>query len=218
MTYLRYIKNVLIVNLIAKIFSVVFQPILMPIFSMVLIFQFNNTVANAHDTDSELLIYALCMSFTIIFPLIVFGIFYKLGLVTDVNLTKRRERIVPFFISIILFGVFYYLVRTNHFYSNIIYAIIFGSLAITAIANTITMFWKISIHCLGVSSVLGTIVGLSQITPNNHFYLILGLSIVVLVIGVSRVILKRHTTAQVIAGTSLGFLGTLLAVVYNIYI
>ena len=146
MTYIRVIKNRLTVNLIAKIFSVVFQPILMPVFGLVLIFQFNGTVANTHNTDSELLLYALCMSFTIIFPLIVFGIFYKLGLVTDVNLTKRHERIVPFFISIVLFGVFYYLIRTNPLYSNIIYAITFGSLLVTAIANTITMFWKISIY------------------------------------------------------------------------
>lgn len=205
-------------NLIAKIFSVVFQPILMPILSMVLIFQCNYFFANSHDNDSKLLIYALCMSFTIIFPLLVFGVFYKLGLVTDVNLTQRHERVIPFFISIALFGVFYYLIRTNPVYSQLVYPIIFGSLVITLIANSITMFWKISIHCLGVSSVLGTIVGLSIITKQPHTFLIIGLSIVVLVIGISRVILKRHTTAQVIAGTSLGFLGSLLAVVYNIYI
>jgi membrane-associated phospholipid phosphatase len=205
-------------NLIAKIFSVVFQPILMPIFSMVLIFQFNPTIANSHNTDSELLIYALCMSFTIILPLLVFSIFYKLGFVTDVNLTQRKERVIPFFISIFLFGVFYYLIRTNPLYTNLIYTIIFGSLAITLIANTITIFWKISIHCLGVSSILGTMVGLSIITSSNHYFLIFGLSIVVFVIGISRVILKRHTTTQVIAGTSLGFLGTLVAIVYCIYI
>ena len=190
----------------------------MPVFSLVLIFQFNSTIINSHTTDSRLYIYALCLSFTIILPLLVFAVFYKLGLVTDVNLTQRKERVVPFFISIFLFGVFYYLIRTNPLYSNLIYAIIFCSLIITLIANTITLFWKISIHCLGVSSVLGTIAGLSVVTPQNHLFLTIGLTFVVLVIGISRVILKRHTTAQVIAGTSLGFFGALVAVVYNIYI
>jgi membrane-associated phospholipid phosphatase len=205
-------------NTIAKIFSVVFQPILMPIFCLVLVFNLNEAILNYHNTHSTLLIYALCISFTIIFPLIIFAIFYKLGLVTDVNLTQRKERIIPFFLSIILFVVFYYLVRTNGSYSNLVVSSIFGSLVITFIANSITLFWKISIHCLGVSSVLGTLSGLAMTTNTPHTLLIIGLTLVVLIIGISRIILKRHTTAQVIAGTSLGFLGTFLAVIYNIYI
>ncbi len=205
-------------DLVAKIFSVAFQPILMPIFCMVLVFEVNDYMNTNHEQDAKLMIYALCMSFTIILPIIVFGIFYKLGFVTDVNLTKRKERVVPFFLSILLFATFYYLVRTDDSYNTLIHPIIFGCLFSTFIANNITMFWKISIHCLGISGVLGAIVGLAYMTEISHTLLITGLTVVVLFIGVSRVILKRHTIAQVIAGTSLGFFGTFLSVIYGWYI
>lgn len=211
-------QKLLNLNLVAKIFSIAFQPILMSIFGLVLVFTFNDTIRNYHDTDTELLIYALCISFTIIFPIIVFGIFLKLGLVTDVNLTQRKERIVPFFLSIILFGIFYYLVRTDERFHTLILPIIFGTLVITFIANNLTLFWKISIHSLGVSSVLGTLSGLAMVTNTNHLPLIIGLTAVVLVIGISRVLLKRHTSAQVVAGTLLGFSGTFFAILHNIYI
>lgn len=190
----------------------------MSIFGLVLIFTFNDTIKNYHNSDSELLIYALCISFTIIFPIIIFGIFFKLGLVTDVNLTQRKERIVPFFLSIILFAIFYYIVRTDERFHHLLFPIIFGTLVITFIANNLTMFWKISIHSLGVSSVLGTFSGLALVTNTNHLPIIIGLTTIVLIMGVSRVMLKRHTSAQVIAGTLLGFSGTFFALIYKIYI
>ena len=55
-------------------------------------------------------------------------------------------------------------------------------------------------------------------TDISHTLLIVGLTVVVLFIGISRVILKRHTIAQVIAGTSLGFFGTFIAIVFSWYI
>lgn len=204
-------------DLVAKIFSVAFQPILMPIFCMVLIMQFNDFMYTNHTQEARLFLYALCISFTIIFPILIFAVFYKLGLVTDVNLTKRKERVIPFYLSIVLFGVFYYLIRTDDQYQEVLYPIIFGCLVSTFIANNITMFWKISIHCLGISGVLGAITGLAYKTGIDHTIIITLLTAVVLIIGVSRVILKRHTTAQVIAGTSLGFFGTFLAVVMDWY-
>lgn len=207
-----------VLDLVAKVFSVAFQPILMPIFCMVLIMQFNGFMNQQHTEEARLYLYAICIAFTIIFPILIFAIFYKLGLVTDVNLTKRKERVIPFYLSIILFGVFYYLVRYDANYQPILFPIIFGCLASTFIANNITMFWKISIHCLGISGVLGAVCGLSYQTGIQHPIIIILLASVVLIIGVSRVVLKRHTTAQVIAGTSLGFLGTFLSTVFNWYI
>lgn len=180
--------------------------------------EFNGYMIRMHVEDTKYYLYILCILFTIILPIIVFAIFYKLGLVTDVNLTKRRERVIPFYLSIILFTTFYYMVRSDEQFNEFLYPIIFGSLSSTFIANNITLFWKISIHCLGISGVLGAVAGLAYLTEYNEMILILLLSTLTIIVGLSRVILKRHTIAQVLAGTSLGFSGTFLACVFFVYV
>jgi membrane-associated phospholipid phosphatase len=67
----------------------------------------------------------------------------------------------------------------------------------TAIVWFITRKWKISIHAIGLS---GPLVALWL--HGFHYPIIMGIALVL--VCVSRVILKAHTPAQVIVGLGLG--------------
>lgn len=203
-------------NKIATFFSVVFQPIIMPVVTLFVLFYFNEQVSIQHDSELKLKTIGLCALFTILFPLVVFFIFYKLGLVTDVNLTKRKERVVPFFISILLFIIFYYWVRINLDIANPIKSVVFGSLIATIISNIITIWWKISIHSLGVAALFGAVLGLHYLNGSTNLFFLIFALLIAFIVPISRVILKRHTVMQVICGGVLGFACTFFFILYDI--
>lgn len=212
------LANNKIIITVAKVFSIVFQPILMPTLCLVLLLQFGEQVNHHHLLDDILLIYVLCILFTILFPLCIFGIFYWKGWVTDVNLTVRKERVIPTFLSMILFLFFYYLVRTNGNFHEVLLPAIFSCFTATMVAALITIYWKISIHCLGISSVAGALFGVCYAINENIIQLAIAMLIIAFIVGISRIILNRHTPLQVVAGTILGFSSTFLGIIYNFYI
>ena len=207
-----------LLTIVANILSIGFQPILMPIFCLVLLYEFNPVIHQMHDRDTTLLIYVLGVTFTILIPLVVFGIFYWLGWVSDVNLTKRKERVIPFFISIILFGGFYYLVKTNPKMDDFILPLLFGFILGTLIANLITTVWKISIHALGIASTWGAVVVTSIQYDTYAMPLLVALGVLTFGVSWSRLHLNRHTFMQLVAGSFLGFFSTFLCAYFKIYI
>lgn len=204
--------------LIANILSVGFQPILMPILCLVLLYQFNDSINFLHERDSILKMYILGITFTIIIPLLVFGFFFWMGWVSDVNLTKRKERVLPFFISILLFGGFYYFAKIDPKINDFILPLLFGFIVGTLIANLITSFWKISIHALGISSTWGAVVVSSMAFDDYTPWLLVLLGILTFGVAWSRLWLNRHTLMQLIAGSLLGFFSTFVCAKYGIYI
>ncbi len=204
--------------ILANILSVGFQPILMPILCLVLLYQFNDSVNFLHEKDSILKMYILGITFTIIIPLLVFGFFYWMGWVSDVNLTQRKERVLPFFISILLFSGFYYFAKIDPKINDFILPILFGFIVGTLIANIITSVWKISIHALGISSAWGAVV-VSSMAFNDYVpWLLILLGLLAFGVSWSRLWLNRHTLLQLVAGGFLGFFSTFLCAYYKIYI
>jgi membrane-associated phospholipid phosphatase len=64
----------------------------------------------------------------------------------------------------------------------------------TAIVWGITIYWKISIHMVGIG---GPIIAL-WFSGYNH-PIIMG--VIIILVGIARIILRAHTPAQVITGT-----------------
>ncbi|HCC85056.1 MAG TPA: hypothetical protein DEQ06_00415, partial [Porphyromonadaceae bacterium] len=88
-----------------------------------------------------------------------------------------------------------------------------ASVAIMVIAILITLTWKISAHMFGVGGLIGGAMAVSYfVEQSNPYYMFMGLFIIAGLVGTSRLILRRHTLYQVIAGFLLGFLVSFLFV------
>ena len=207
-----------IINRISVFFSVTFQPLFMPFVGVLLMLLLNDNINDVVPVETRKYIVTISLLFTIIIPAILFLLFFKLGWVSDLNLTVRKERILPTFIVLLLFFVLYYLVRNAEGINLQFVSILLGSIVGILIANIVTVFWKISIHSLGVTSVVGSLVALFYVTEETlpiAVYIFLGIAIIV---GVSRIILKRHTPMQVVMGSILGFLSPFIASYFEWYI
>jgi membrane-associated phospholipid phosphatase len=138
----------------------------------------------------------LAMSFVVVIPTVIIDYGVRHGRWADRNVGARRPRLVV--LGLITASVAIGLIllaalrapRTLTFYL----AFMLGSVAVLAL---VTVVWKISIHC-AVASGSVTILALT-FGP-----LVLPGFVLVAVVGWSRVAMKDHTIAQVVAGTILG--------------
>lgn len=207
-----------LINRISVFFSVTFQPLFMPFVGVLLMLLLNDSINDVVPVETRKFIVTISFLFTIIIPGILFLAFFKLGWVSDLNLTVRKERIIPTFIVLLLFFILYYLVRNATGISAPFVSILLGSIVGILIANVVTTFWKISIHSLGVFSVVGSLVALFIATGEVLPIAVYIFTAIAIIVGVSRIILKRHTPMQVVMGSILGFLCPFVASYLEWYI
>jgi membrane-associated phospholipid phosphatase len=163
-------------------------------------------------------IYIIAGLLTVAMPLLSLVVLYKWGVISDINLSKRKERILPTYIALIYYGSFYYLMRQIQGIDVVILSAIFSCVVAITMTNIITSWWKISIHGAGISLVTGIFVAAAQAKFINHTPTIIILFLLVGIVGWSRLYLHKHSPAQVYAGSILGFVVSYLFVINGIHI
>ncbi len=195
---------------IAHVISTVFQPLLMPTYGVVLLFVY--TYFGVIYTRQFWLIISPIVLFSFVIPAILIFMLFRMGVISDLSLTKRRERFFPYLITLLSYTammLFYYRMNMPKWFLLMIAA----SIVIMIIAILITLRWKISAHMFGIGGLIGGAMSVSYfVERSNPYYMFMGLFILAGLIGTSRLILKRHTLGQVIAGFLLGLLVSFLFV------
>lgn len=207
-----------LINKVSVFFSVTFQPIFMPFLAVILMLLLNSSLNDLVPLETRKFVVFISFLFTIIIPGIMFLLFFKIGWVSDLNLTVRKERIIPTFIVLFLFFIMYYLVRTAEGITVNFVSILLGSILGIFIANVVTFYWKISIHAMAAFAVPGSLLAISIATNESIPYTAYLFVFIAAAVGISRIVLKRHTTMQVIMGSFLGFLSPVLASYFEWYV
>ncbi len=135
---------------------------------------------------------------TILGPLLILFRLMHRGRVSDLDVTQRRERPVPF-IAALIGGIIAWLCLYAVGAPTLLMRFAFAHMSVMALIFVITLFWKISVHSAGIAGVAtlaASLLGGLQV---------LALTSVILV-GWSRIRLGRHTFGQVVAGGVLGSL------------
>ncbi len=194
----------------SHIVSSVFQPLLMPIFSILLLFVYTHfRLIFAQDFWAVILPVVL---FSFVIPGLLIYMLYKLRLISDMSLKIRRERFMPYLIALTSYSImifYYYRMGMPKWFLMLCAA----SIAVMVIAILITLWWKISAHMFGVGGLTGGVLAVSYfIEKANPYYLFIILFVIAGMVGTSRLVLRRHTFYQVIAGFLLGFVITFLFV------
>ncbi|MCW4034702.1 MAG: hypothetical protein NWF03_05000, partial [Candidatus Bathyarchaeota archaeon] len=142
---------------------------------------------------------SLCAPVTILLCFLCFAFFPFLAIlyfhrkkVVDIYVSQRTSR-TPFF----LFAISSYLAAAIIFSATstkIMFLLALGSLIVAIITMGINMFWKISIHCAGVTGPIFALVFVFGVTA-------LPLTSIVGLVAWSRIKLNNHTFGQTLAGT-----------------
>lgn len=152
----------------------------------------------ARSATGALLYAAMTFIFLSVGPFGYILLNVHLGKLSDVDVSKRSERFKPFIFGLLSVCLGWFMLVLTHGPNALVTA-----LMITAISGLImmmiTLWWKISLH----TSSLG-----GALTMLTAFYgaIVLPLFALLVLVGWSRVVLRRHTVAQVIAGSLLSIL------------
>lgn len=143
--------------------------------------------------------------FSALVPVLVVLGFLKLKLLSDADISKRRERVRPYILITILYFVGALLLL---FLPSPPFNYIFGTLTacyatVTLIGTFITYFWKISMHLAGLAGPL---------TASIFFWKVSALPFLLALFPLSwaRLYLRKHNIWQILAGIFMSSLVTYL--------
>ena len=180
---------------IGSILSYFFHPMVISTFTFwFIIYQ------TAISIDKPNFIFFLSFFFSTLLPIVNVLYLKSQGLITDIDASNRKERLLP-----IAFGALFFLIgfitlrKLNS--PMIIQGIMFCNLINTILVWLITKYWKVSIHTLSIASAI-TIFWILGYKYVIMMFLMLALT------TISRILTNSHTLSQSIVGIIIGIVST----------
>jgi len=189
---------------IHQLISLVFQPLLIPTFAMLLLM--NMDVFILLPLQWRLKAIVGTFIFTGLLPALPIWLLMKRGEVNDLFISKREERTMPYLFSFMAY-VFWalFMWRTLQFPMFIV-AMGMGSAVSIFIIILINLRWKISAHAAGMGGLCGSVFGVCYRTAINPVWFLAIILLISALVAFSRLELKAHTPGQVLAGFVVGFI------------
>jgi len=192
--------------------SLIFQPLFVPIYSLVILFNANTYLTYAVLPEVKQFIYLVTLLNTIVLPMSVFYYLYRQKIITSIHMHTAKERSLPF-LTTLVFNLSTYYLFTNVSIPALFGNLVLGAAASVAVAFLINLKWKVSIHLLGMGGIVGTIIGLVIRYQIDATQLIIALVLISGIVGYARLQLNAHTPKQVYVGFVLGMFILIGAVV-----
>jgi len=158
-----------------------------------------------YQTQDQLsaLIYAfITLFFLSVGPLLYIIIGLRLGKLSDIDVSRRTQRVGPFIFGIVSVMIGWLVLTLTNGPRNLQTVMIITVFS-GIIMMVITFWWKISMH----ASSLG---GVATMLTALYGAVMLPLFVLLVLVSWSRVALRRHTVPQVIAGSLAGIVLSLL--------
>ncbi len=198
--------------------SVVFHPLLMPSFLLGFLFYLSPEVVGVDiiGLNGRLSLWAFVFVATFVLPSLAVFYLYRAKLIDSMQLKKLSDRRLPYFLTVCIYGLVSYffgikIPQTSGLSPDI--GIVLAIITVTILGvGIISLWWQISAHAVGISGAVGVLWAvIVKDNADSLFYLLL-ISIVVWGLVLSaRLYLNAHTTAQVVAGSLLGFVISFVA-------
>jgi membrane-associated phospholipid phosphatase len=187
----------------ARILSVIFHPLLLPTYMMVLLLSTKAYFALIIPIKAKLLILAVVFVSTFLLPGFIFFFMLRKKIIRSFSMESKEERIYPLLVTGVFFYLTYHLLRQVQV-SQVYYLFLLGATMLVIGCMLISFYWKISLHLTGIGGVCGTLAGLA-INFGLPYVMPLVASIVIAgLTGYARLRLDAHRPAQIYTGFILG--------------
>lgn len=191
-------------TLFSRIVSWVLVPMLMPVYGIML--AFGLSILSFAPMQSRVVITLIIALLNLVVPALFVLLLKRMGLVNDLGLNGRKERFVPYLITIACMAGSGWLLSSKMAPEWLVMFFL-GGAAAGVVELIVNFWWKISAHCAGIAGIVALLVhiaGESYHAPSLLFWTITWIILAGL-LGTSRLWLNRHTVWQVAAGYAVGF-------------
>ncbi|MGE5421505.1 MAG: phosphatase PAP2 family protein [Chloroflexota bacterium] len=193
---------------VAKIISVVFHPLFMPVYGMAIILSALTPFGYLPFTVKKLIFLIIGVN-NVFLPLMLLPFLMQMKLISSWTLAERKERYIPLVITTLLYAATSYIVFRFPI-PFFIKAFIFSTFFLSLFVTIINFSFRISLHAAGAGALFGLLLLLcfrSYTFAGWHFVLV---AIAAGMILTSRLKLNVHTPQQVWWGFFTGFMVVLI--------
>lgn len=188
---------------IAKMFTIVFHPLFVPFYMLLILLNVNTFFAMMIPVKAKLLLSGLVFLTTILLPLLIVFLLYRLKLVKSFYLQSREERIYPLLTVAVFYYITYYLLKSFPI-SFIFSYYMLGSTFLTILAMIISFYRKISLHMIGIGGMLGLLMGLSLNLNLDLTWFVISAIILGGFLGFARIQSNSHKPSEIYSGFLVG--------------
>ena len=189
-------------KIVAKIISMVFNPLLMPTYGLLVLLN-SDTYFSMLPFHAKKVIFIIVFITTCLLPLAFLPLFLYQNLLKSFEMPSIKERIIPFTTVGILYFMGYLILSQMDVPSTIANVLLAGAITVL-ILLLITLRWKISAHMAGIGALTGAILIFSYNLEANLIIFLLASIFIAGLLGTSRLILKHHTPNQIYTGFGVG--------------
>ena len=195
-------------NLLAKIISFLFHPLLLATYMFGLFAFWLPAGLDPLKEDGHLNFVFLIFCVTFLLPALNIGIFNTFGSIKSLAMEERQERIIPFAFIAILYSAVTYLFysRTRVSFNDNLLKVLVIIDVLVIVATLITIFYKVSVHSMSIWGFIGIILPLNKVSEDGAlFFPTLALIVIAGLVMTARLQLNAHTPREVMVGGMLGF-------------
>ncbi len=189
-------------DILAKTVSVIFHPLLMPVYGLIIIFSV--PVLGYLPFEVKRLIFLIVLINNVLLPLSLFPFLRYRNLISSWSVNSRTERMIPLIFTTLLYAATSYIINKfpiPGFLKSYVMAIFFLSLVVTLI-----YFWKlISLHSVAAGALISLVLTLSFKLYSPLIWYLLGIVVISGILLSARLKLSYRTPGQVWSGFLTGF-------------
>ena len=176
----------------------------MPTYGVALFFMVDRSAAYFTKTELKLLLLIMTFIFTFILPLINSLYLLRTKYIRSLQMETKEERRLPLLMTAIFFAAEYWMLHDRAIPEELKLLLLSGTLALV-LTVMVNLFWKISAHMVGLGGITGGMFVISSMVHyQNAIWLIIILLFISGITGMSRMLLKAHTSLEIFGGFILG--------------
>ncbi|MBK5720766.1 hypothetical protein JGH11_07760 [Dysgonomonas sp. Marseille-P4677] len=196
--------------LLANIISTIFHPLFMGIYGVALLFLY--TDFNIIFSGQFIRFMLPVVFLTCVVPASSIYFLNKSGLVNNYDPTRKIDWFIPYLLAFCSYSLLLYYFVSANLYTWFI-GILATPIVLIVIGAITTKYWKISMQMMAMGALIGCTLSVCyNVKGLNPFILFIILFILAGCLGVSRLILQRHTPTQVYISFLIGLIVSYICV------
>jgi hypothetical protein len=204
-------RQPVVTRIFAHIFSYIFHPLFIPVMATWYLAFIHHGYFTGIPPRGKLSILIRVAYNTIFYPAFTVLLLKGVGFIKSIFLKTQRERIIPYITSNIYYFWIYLVFRNQSYVPSILTAFTFGIFLSSSVALLANIYFKISMHALGLGALAGLMVVMifegapGTFLPAMLVFLITGL------VSTCRLIISDHRPFDIYAGIFFGLICQFIA-------
>ncbi len=195
----------------AKFISYIFHPVFIPVYVLAFISYVHPTMLAGFDEGQRRSLMLIIILNLVFFPLLSTVLLKAVGFIDSIYLHSKKDRIIP----LIACGIFYFwcytVFKEQHQYPKDIPAFILGIFLASSAALMANIYFKISLHAIGVGGLVGFFALLQFRFGMTMPWSLALVTILAGLVCTCRLILGAHNNKEVYLGFVTGVIAQIVA-------